>query len=88
MAETPDNSTTITGVQLIVLITFVPIVIVWLILAWIIIRGATTNPETLGDIEGLLAALSILGNPVIGGMGYVMGAFANEQKGKGKLEAE
>lgn len=54
------KGTTITGVQLLVGIIFVPVVMVWLALGARIIWSATGNPETLDSIEGLLTALAVL----------------------------
>jgi hypothetical protein len=48
-----SGGTTITGVQLLVGIIFVPVVMVWLALGARIIWSATGNVETLQNIEGL-----------------------------------
>ena len=62
-----SGGTTITGVQLLVGIIFVPVVMVWLALGARIIWSATGNPETLDSIEGLLTALAGLSLPVAAG---------------------
>ena len=74
------SATAISGVQLILIVSFVPIVIVWLALAARMIWAATTNTDVLNNIEGLLAALAIMTNPVSAGMGYVFAAFVDEIK--------
>jgi hypothetical protein len=74
------RSTTLSGVQFLVLCTFVPMVFAFLFLAGRMIWSATGNPEILRDIEGLLAALAILSNPVSMGMGVIMGALSDEIK--------
>ena len=50
--ERRPAGTTVTGVQLLVGIIFVPVVMVWLALGARIIWSATGNPETLDQIEG------------------------------------
>lgn len=72
------NGTTITGVQLLVGIIFIPVVLVWLALGARIIWSATGNPETLDQIEGLLTALAVLSLPVSMGLGKLFEAFSNE----------
>ena len=47
------GGTTITGVQLLVGMVFIPVVMVWLALGARIIWSATGNVETLQNIEGL-----------------------------------
>ena len=73
-----SGGTTITGVQLLVGIIFVPVVMVWLALGARIIWSATGNPETLDQIEGLLTALAVLSLPVSMGLGKLFEAFSNE----------
>ena len=73
-----SSGTTITGVQLLVGIIFVPVVMVWLALGARIIWSATGNPETLDQIEGLLTALAVLSLPVSMGLGKLFEAFSNE----------
>ena len=48
--ERRPAGTTVTGVQLLVGIIFVPVVMVWLALGARIIWSATGNPETLDQI--------------------------------------
>jgi hypothetical protein len=67
---------TLTGSQLIVLVVFFPIVVVWLFLAGRIIWSATSNPETLDNIEPLLLALAVLSIPVSGGLAEILKAYA------------
>lgn len=74
------RSTTLSGVQFIALLTFVPMVFAFLFLAGRMIWSATGDPKVLEDIEGLLAALAILSNPVSMGMGVIMGALSDEIK--------
>jgi|TARA_R110002167_G_scaffold164242_3_gene361189 hypothetical protein len=73
-----SGGTTITGVQLLVGIIFIPVVMVWLALGARIIWSATGNPETLDQIEGLLTALAVLSLPVSMGLGKLFEAFSNE----------
>ena len=75
--EKPNGKdVTLTGSQLIVLMVFFPIVIVWLFLAGRIIWSATSNPETLDNIEPLLLALAVLSIPVSGGLAEILKAYA------------
>ncbi len=76
--EKRPAGTTVTGVQLLVGIIFVPVVMVWLALGARIIWSATGNPETLDQIEGLLTALAVLSLPVSMGLGKLFEAFSNE----------
>jgi|TARA_R110002167_G_scaffold351385_1_gene563926 hypothetical protein len=73
-----SSGTTITGVQLLVGIIFVPVVMVWLALGARIIWSATGNIETLQNIEGLLTALAVLSLPVSLGLTKLFEAFTNE----------
>ena len=73
-----SGGTTITGVQLLVGIIFVPVVMVWLALGARIIWSATGNVETLQNIERLLTALAVLSLPVSMGLGKLFEAFSNE----------
>ena len=73
-----SSGTTITGVQLLVGIIFVPVVMVWLALGARIIWSATGNVETLQNIEGLLTALAVLSLPVSMGLQKLFEAFGNE----------
>ena len=75
--EKPNGKdVTLTGSQLIVLMVFFPIVIVWLFLSGRIIWSATSNPETLDNIEPLLLALAVLSIPVSGGLAEILKAYA------------
>ncbi len=76
----PSNkeNTQITGAQLLIAIIFMPVVVVWLTLAARIIWSATSNPETLDNIEGLLTALAVLTIPVSAGLGKVFEAFSRD----------
>ena len=76
--EKRPSGTTITGVQLLVGIIFIPVVMVWLALGARIIWSATGNPETLDQIEGLLTALAVLSLPVSMGLQKLFEAFGNE----------
>ena len=90
MADTPEKEqrngnaagTTVTGNQLLVAVIFLPVVIVWLFLAARIIWSATSNPETLQSIEGLLTALAVLTIPVSMGLNEMFKAFSNESAKK------
>ena len=53
-----DGNVNLTGTQLITFLIFFPIVVVWLFLAARIVWSASSNPETLDSIEGLLTALA------------------------------
>jgi hypothetical protein len=55
-----------------------PVVVVWLVLAARIIWSATSNPDTLDSIEGLLTALAVLTIPVSAGLGKVFEAFSSK----------
>ena len=66
-----ESKTTLTGKELIILIVFAPCVFTWLFLAARIIWSASSNPETLDNIEGLLTALAILTVPVSAGIGKI-----------------
>jgi hypothetical protein len=75
-----DASTTVTGGQLLIAIIFIPVVITWLFLAARIIWSATSNPETLDKIEGLLTALAVLTIPVSHGLTKIFETFKDEDK--------
>tara|TARA_Y100001963_G_C6627798_1_gene374801 strand:- start:508 stop:777 length:270 start_codon:yes stop_codon:yes gene_type:complete len=62
------DSVTLTGAELLRLIIFFPVVMVWLVLACRIIWSATSSKETLDSIEGLLTALAVLTIPVSAGL--------------------
>tara|TARA_R110002020_G_scaffold310946_1_gene526603 strand:+ start:52 stop:297 length:246 start_codon:yes stop_codon:yes gene_type:complete len=70
-----SNKTQITGAQLLIAIIFFPVVVVWLTLAARIIWSATSNADTLDNIEGLLTALAVLTIPVSAGLSKVFEAF-------------
>jgi hypothetical protein len=77
--EKPDrSSTTVTGGQLLIAIIFIPVVITWLFLAARIIWSATSNPETLDSIEGLLTALAVLTIPVSHGLSKIFETFSDD----------
>jgi len=65
------ESTTLTGKELIQLVIFAPVVFVWLTLAARIIWSASSNANTLDNIEGLLTALAVLTIPVSAGLGKI-----------------
>ena len=75
-----NAGTTVTGNQLLIAIIFLPVVMVWLFLAARIIWSATSNPETLDSIEGLLTALAVLTIPVSMGLQEMFKACANDSK--------
>jgi|TARA_Y100000310_G_C20603350_1_gene774215 hypothetical protein len=71
MAQDKGNGrdkVTLTGRELIVLVIFTPVVFVWLFLGARIVWSASSNPETLDNIEGLLTALAVLTIPVSAGL--------------------
>ena len=74
----PANGTTITGSQLLIAILFTPCVITWLVLAARIIWSASSNPETLDNIEGLLTALAVLTIPISQGLNKLWEAYGEE----------
>ena len=74
----PSNGTTITGSQLLIAILFTPCVITWLVLAARIIWSASSNPETLDNIEGLLTALAVLTIPISQGLNKLWEAYGED----------
>ena len=62
---------TLSGQELIQLVIFTPVVFVWLFLAARIVWSASSNPETLDNIEGLLTALAVLRIPVSAVLGKI-----------------
>ena len=62
---------TLSGQELIQLVIFTPVVFVWLFLAAWIVWAASSNPETLENIEGFLTALAVLTIPVSAGLGKI-----------------
>tara|TARA_R100000808_G_C2115285_1_gene128111 strand:+ start:799 stop:1083 length:285 start_codon:yes stop_codon:yes gene_type:complete len=79
-----DGNVNLTGTQLITFLIFFPIVVVWLFLAARIVWSASSNPETLDSIEGLLTALAVLSLPVAGGLSEILRAYAAEVTEKKK----
>ena len=80
MAQDKGNGrdkVTLTGRELIVLVIFTPVVFVWLFLGARIVWSASSNPETLDNIEGLLTALAVLTIPVSAGLAKL---FENDDK--------
>ena len=73
-----SGGTTITGSQLLIAILFTPCVITWLVLAARIIWSASSNPETLDNIEGLLPALAVLTIPISQGLSKLWEAYGEE----------
>lgn len=59
----------LSGHELIILIIYSPVVFTWLFLGARIIWSASSNPETLDNIEGLLTALAVMTVPVSVGLG-------------------
>ena len=83
-----DGNVNLTGTQLITFVIFFPIVVVWLFLAARIVWSASSNPETLDSIEGLLTALAVLSLPVAGGLSEFLRAYAAEVTEKNKGDEE
>tara|TARA_Y100000310_G_scaffold287741_1_gene312837 strand:+ start:279 stop:521 length:243 start_codon:yes stop_codon:yes gene_type:complete len=77
--QPPSSKTEITGGQLLIAVIFMPVVVVWLILAARIIWSASSNPETLDNIEGLLTALAVLTIPVSGGLAKIFESFGSDK---------
>lgn len=76
------DKTTLSGRELIQLVIFTPVVFVWLFLAARIVWSASSNPETLANIEGLLTALAVLTIPVSAGLGKIFeGGDKNNEGG-------
>jgi len=71
---------TLSGRELIMLVIFAPTVFVWLFLAARIIWSASSNPETLSNIEGLLTALAVLTIPVSAGLGKLFEGSKGDDK--------
>ena len=65
------ESVTLSGRELIQLVIFTPVVFTWVFLAARIIWSASSNPDTLDNIEGLLTALAVLTIPVSAGIGKI-----------------
>ena len=62
------SSAQLTGRELIILVIFAPVVFTWLFLGARIIWSASSNPQTLDSIEGLLTALAVLTIPLSAGI--------------------
>lgn len=75
----PSSGTTITGTQLLIAILFTPVVITWLVLGARIIWSASSNPETLDNIEGLLTALAVLTIPVSQGLAKLWEGYTGDK---------
>jgi hypothetical protein len=69
--STKKESVTLSGKELIQLVIFTPVVFTWLFLAARIVWSASSNPETLDSIEGLLTALAVLTIPVSAGISKI-----------------
>ena len=69
---------TLSGREVIVLVIFTPVVFVWLFLGARIVWSASSNPETLDNIEGLLTALAVLTIPVSAGLAKLFEKSDNE----------
>ena len=83
-----DGNVNLPGTQLITFLIFFPIVVVWLFLAARIVWSASSNPETLDSIEGLLTALAVLSLPVAGGLSEILRAYAAEVTERKKGDEE
>ena len=83
-----DGNVNLTGTQLITFLIFFPIVVVWLFLAARIVWSASSNPETLDSIEGLLTALAVLSLPVAGVLSEILRAYAAEVTERKKGDEE
>ena len=68
MADHDRDKGTLSGRELIILVIFTPVVFVGLFLASRIVWSASSNPETLDNIEGLLTALAVMTVPVSMGL--------------------
>ena len=66
------NSAQLTGRELIILVIFGPVVFTWLFLGSRIIWSASSNPQTLDSIEGLLTALAVMTVPVSAGLAELL----------------
>ena len=73
---------TLSGSELIILLTFLPMVLVWLALGARIIYSASSSREILDSIEGLLTALAVLTIPVTAGFTEIFRRYAEEAKAK------
>ena len=73
---------TLSGSELIILLTFFPMVLVWLALGARIIYSASSSREILDSIEGLLTALAVLTIPVTAGFTEIFRRYSEEAKAK------
>jgi|TARA_Y100000310_G_scaffold292210_1_gene320798 hypothetical protein len=64
MAEDKSNGNDPRWMMALVLIIGLPMIFVWLFLAFLIIKGAIDSEAVLGDIENLLLGLAVLTLPV------------------------
>ena len=76
------SKTRLSGIQFIVLVTFWPLVMAFIILGGRMVWSASQDPEVLNNLDGLLAAIAIFANPVSAGFGFIMGAFSDEHKAR------
>ena len=75
-----SSKTRLSGIQFIVLVTFWPLVIAFIVLGGRMVWSASQDPEVLANMDGLLAGIAIFSNPVSAGFGYLLGAFNDEIK--------
>ena len=75
-----SSKTRLSGIQFIVLVTFWPLVMAFIILGGRMVWSASQDPEVLNNLDGLLAAIAIFANPVSAGFGFILGAFNDEIK--------
>jgi len=73
---------TLSGTELIILLAFLPLVLTWLALGARIIYSATSNPEVLDSIEGLLTAISIMTIVVSQGFNEIFKRYSSLDKDK------
>ena len=71
MADNDRDKVTLSGRELIILVIFTPVVFTWLFLGARIVWSASSNPETLDNIEGLLTALAVITIPVSAGLAKI-----------------
>ena len=74
------DKTTLSGRELIQLVIFTPVVFVWLFLAARIVWSASSNPETLDNIEGLLTDMAVLTIPVSAVLVTIFEGGNNDEK--------
>ena len=78
--RTGKESVTLSGRELIQLVIFTPVVFTWLFLAARIIWSASSNPDTLDHIEGLLTALAVITIPVSAGLGKIFESVKGDKE--------